>query len=101
MLGSDMEHLEGSCKKVGFLLKEKPHQAVAFKCEAIGAKRIFARDAAIGKKFLVRMRADWAGYVLALVELGEYLHRQRAYCLEDRPWDVANDKADDGFHRTR
>ena len=47
------------------------------------------------------MGADRAGYVFALVELGEYLHRYGAYRLEDRPWDVANDKTDDGFHRTR
>jgi DNA-directed RNA polymerase specialized sigma24 family protein len=45
------------------------------------------------------MRADRAGDIFALIELGEYLHRQWAYYLKDRPWDVADDKADDGFHR--
>jgi hypothetical protein len=44
------------------------------------------------------MIANWASYFLAAIELGKYLHRQRAYRLKDRPWDVANDKADDGFH---
>ena len=44
------------------------------------------------------MIANWASYFLAAIELGEYLHRQRAHRLKDRPWDVANDKADDGFH---
>ena len=72
---------------------------MAFQREAIGAERIFACDAAIRQKFLVGMRADRAGDVFALIELGEYLHRQRAHRLEDRPWDVADDKADDGFHR--
>ena len=47
------------------------------------------------------MGANRAGYVFALVELGEHLHRYGAHRLEDRPWDVANDKTDDGFHRTR
>jgi hypothetical protein len=42
--------------------------------------------------------ANWASYLLAAIELGEHLHRQWAYRLEDRPWDVADDKADDGFH---
>ena len=79
-------------------MKEKPHQAVSFQREAIGAERIFACDAAIRQEFLVGMRADRAGDVFALIELGEHLHRQWTHRLKDRPWDVANDKADDGFH---
>lgn len=67
-------------------------------CEAVGAKRIFSCDAPVRKKLLVGVIADWTGYLLASIKLGEYLHRQRAHRLKDRPWDVADNKADDGFH---
>jgi hypothetical protein len=33
--------------------------------------------------------------------LGEHLHRYRAYRLKDRPRYIADDKTDDGFHKTR
>ena len=71
---------------------------MAFQREAIGAEGILARDAAIRQKFLVGMRADRAGDIFALIELGEYLHRQWAYYLKDRPRNISDDKADDGFH---
>lgn len=44
------------------------------------------------------MIADRAGHLLTSIELGKYLHCQWAYRLEDGPWDVADDKTDDGFH---
>jgi DNA-directed RNA polymerase specialized sigma24 family protein len=48
---------------------------------------------------LIGVIANWASYLLAAIKLGEHLHRKWAYRLEDRPRDVADDKADDGFHR--
>ena len=79
-------------------MKEKPHQSVTLQRKAIRAKCIFSCNASVRKKFLVGVVANWAGNLLAAIELGEHLHRQWAYRLEDRPWDVADDKADDGFH---
>ena len=47
------------------------------------------------------MGADRAADFRTTIELGEHLHRYRAYRLKDRPRYIADDKTDDGFHRTR
>jgi len=71
---------------------------MTFQREAVGTKCIFSCNAAVGQKFLVGVVADGTSHIFASIELGEHLHRQRAHRLKDRPWDVADNKADDGFH---